>query len=475
MSEMPDLKQLSDAAKDALICKLWPLQLAVKELTDRVYELEIRVKKNSRNSSKPPSTDGLSKPPPKSLREASGRKPGGQPGHKGTTLKCSDTPTQTITHPLPLACEGCGQALDQAAATQLKERRQVFDIPMPSHTITEHRILQVSCTCGQVHRSQFPDDINVPAQYGPTLKALVVDLTQHQMVAVDRAAGLIKDLYSLPLSNGTIINIIKEAADILEPTVHRIAIAITQAQAAGADETGMRVMSKLHWAHALATPKFTWMGVHAKRGCEAIDEFNYIPLFKGILGHDGWMPYRAYTLCDHSLCNTHHVRELRAVGEDTLQVWTEQMVTLLYSANDEVNAAPGRRLSQERIDALRTEYRTIIWAGDALNPVQPSKGKRGRIKQSNATNLLIRLRTYEDDVLRFTFDPNAPFTNNIAEQAIRMNKVKQKVSGCFRTFKGAQAFCTIRSYLATLNKQKMNLFESLVEALRGNVPQPCFS
>jgi transposase len=294
------------------------------------------------------------------------------------------------------------------------------------------------------------------------------------MMPVERTAGVINDLYRLPISTGTVMRMINETAEVLAPTVACIAEGIAQSVAAGADETGMRVAGKLHWLHTLATSISTWMGVHPKRGREAIEEFAFIPRFAGILSHDGWMPYRHYTTCQHALCNAHHIRELRAIAEASKDTWPQQMINLLYRANTEVNAATGRRLSQKQIDALRTQYRRILTAGESLNPPAPSSGRRGRTRQSDATNLLARLREYEDDVLRFTFNPNAPFTNNIAEQAIRMCKVKQKVSGCFRTFKGAAAFCTIRSYLATLHKQHFNLYHSLVQALQGSVPQPRF-
>ena len=475
MNDLPDLTRLSHAEKDELICRLWPLQFELTKLMARVAELEIRLAKNSRNSSKPPGTDGLAKPAPKSSRGVSGLKPGGQPGHKGTTLERTATPDEVIIHSLPDVCETCGKSLDQIDVVVVKDCRQVFDIPLPTFTVIEHRIEQGVCTCGKVHRGTFPTGVVGPVQYGSGVKALAVHLTQHQMMPVERTAGLINDLYHLPIATGTVMGMIHEAADLLAPTVARIGEGITQSVAAGADETGLRVAGKLHWLHTLATPMSTWMGVHPKRGREAIDEFDLIPRFGGILGHDGWMPYRQYADCQHSLCNAHHVRELRAIAELGKDLWPQQMIDLLYRANDEVDAAAERRLSPERIDALRREYRNLLTTGESLNPPVPSSGKKGRTRQSNATNLLARLRLYEDDVLRFTFDPDAPFTNNIAEQAIRMCKVKQKVSGCFRTLVGATAFCTIRSYLATLHKQKFNLYHSLVKALQGNVPQPCFA
>ena len=474
MNEVPDLTRLSHAEKDELICRLWPLQFELVKLMARVTELENRLAKNSRNSSKPPGSDGLAKPAPTSSRVVSGLKQGGQPGHKGTTLERTATPDAVVIHPLPETCDECGESLDQTVVTVLPDCRQVFDIPQPTFTVTEHRIEEGRCSCGKAHRGIFPASVIGPTQYGAGVKALVVHLTQHQMMPVERTAGLINDLYRLPISTGTVMRMINETAKVLAPTVACIANGITLSVAAGADETGMRVAGKLHWLHTLATSISTWMGVHPKRGREAIEEFAFIPRFTGILGHDGWIPYRYYTTCQHALCNAHHVRELRAIAEASKDAWPQQMINLLYRANTEVGAATGRCLSQKRIGALRTQYRRILTAGESLNPPAPSSGRRGRTRQSDATNLLARLREYEDDVLRFTFNPDAPFTNNISEQAIRMCKVKQKVSGCFRTFKGAAAFCTIRSYLATLHKQNFNLYHSLVQALQGSVPQPRF-
>ena len=474
MNEMPDLTRLSHADKDELICRLWPLQFELAKLMARVTELEIRLGKNSRNSSKPPGTDGLSKPAPKSSRVVSGLKQGGQPGHKGNTLKRTTTPDVVVVHQVPATCDACGIVLDQTAITVLSDCRQVFDIPLQKFSVTEHRIAEVCCGCGKVHRGMFPPSVIGRVQYGSGVKALAVHLTQHHMMPVERTAGLIDDLYRLPISTGTVMAMINEAAEVLAPTVACIADGIAQSAAAGADETGMRVAGKLHWLHTLATTMSTWMGVHPRRGREAIEEFALIPRFAGILGHDGWMPYRHYKTCQHSLCNAHHVRELRALAEAGNDAWPQQVIDMLYQANVEVNAVAGHRLPQKRITALRTKYRRILSAGESLNPSAPPSGQRGRTRQSDATNLLARLREYEDDVLRFTFNSDAPFTNNIAEQAIRMCKVKQKVSGCFRTLAGAASFCTIRSYLATLHKQHFNLYHSLVQALQGNVPQPRF-
>jgi len=248
-----------------------------------------------------------------------------------------------------------------------------------------------------------------------------------------------------------------------------------------ADETGLRVAKKLHWLHVLATDTLTWIGCHPKRGTEAFDALALLQQFKGVLLHDGWMPYKALQ-CQHALCNAHHLRELTYLLEEQSQAWAGDMIELLSHAShlDNVNCADGQspiynsQKYQGEVRDLRDLYEAILAQAEVDNPVVPSTGKRGRPKQSKATNLIGRLRDYKDDVWRFMTQPDVPFTNNLAEQTVRMPKVKQKVSGCFRTLPGAQTYCVIRSYCATMHKQGVNVFESLVVAFKGAPPQPCF-
>jgi transposase len=485
MKELPDLTALSHSEKDALIHTLWDmvhelrrevveLKAEMSKLQSEVTDLRGQLAKNSRNSSKPPGSDGYAKPPPKSLRKPSGRSAGGQPGHKGSTLERSEHPDETVIHPLPQTCDACGMELDQVIVETLAEGRQVFDLPPMDSVVTEHRVVQGGCTCGKVHRSTFPEGVVGSTQYGPRVKAFAVDLTQNHMVSADRAAEIIQNLYGLRISPATVLRMVDEAQERLSPTVEKISQAICGAPVAHADETGMRVAGKLHWMHTLATPIMTWLGVHAKRGHEAIEAFALIPVLLGTLIHDGLAAYRQYT-CQHGLCNAHHLRELTFIAEQSLQAWAQRMIDLLCQANDEVIAAQGKPLPQPHIDTIRVAYLAILTEGETLNPPVPRSGQRGRTQQSFATNLLRRLRLYADDVLRFTVDPHVPFTNNLAEQAIRMCKVKQKVSGCFRTVPGAEAFCTIRSYVATLKKQGINPYHALVSTFQGNVPQPRFA
>ena len=474
MDELPDLDRLSVAAKDELIRALFAqvkaLTAQVEVLTAKVAELEGRLAKNSRNSSKPPSSDGLNRPKPKSQRKPGQKPNGGQPGHPGHTLKKVTEVDHIETHAPPACCDACGAPL---TGTIVVETRQVFDLPPLSHEVTEHQILAAVCSCGKAHRGEFPDDVSAPVQYGPRLKAAVVQLTHHHMMPVSRTGDLMGDLFGLPLSDATVLAINAEAGAMLAPTVAAMGEAFKTTAVVHADETGMKVAGKLFWLHVLATTLMTWIGAHANRGKQAFDAFGILGEFVGTLIHDGWKPYRDLA-CAPALCNAHHLRELTYAFEEMGQVWANRMIELLVAACHEVNQAGGV-LTPDRLAFYRTAYDAILADGEAANPRAPPSGKRGRTKQSKALNLIDRLRDHADDVWRFATDHNVPFSNNVAEQAVRMPKVKQKISGGFRTQAGLDTFCTIRSYLATLHKQGANLFQALTQAFQGSVPQPRFA
>jgi transposase len=260
---------------------------------------------------------------------------------------------------------------------------------------------------------------------------------------------------------------------MLAPTVMAMGEALKTTPVVHADETGMKVAGTLHWLHVLATTAMTWIGCHANRGRQAFDAFGILGEFVGTLIHDGWKPYQDLT-CVHALCNAHHLRELTYAFEEMGQVWAKRMIELLVAACHEVDQAGGV-LTPDRLTFYRTEYDAILTVAAAANPRAPPSGKRGRTRQSKALNLIDRLRDHADDVWRFATDHNVPFSNNIAEQAVRMPKVKQKISGGFRTIAGLESFCTIRSYLATMHKQGANLFLTLTQAFQGAVPQPRFA
>lgn len=474
MEALPDLNRLSVAEKDDLIRALYAqvglLTAQVALLSAKVAELEGRLSLNSQNSSKPPSSDGLGRPKPKSQRQKGLKSSGGQKGHPGQTLKKVAHPDHIEPHLPPSHCDVCHQPLTDAVVV---ETRQVFDIPPPRHEVTEHQVLESRCTCGKVHRGKFPVAVAAPVQYGPHIKAAVVHLTHHHMMPVARTGALAGDLFGLPMSDATVLSINEEARARIAPTVAAIGEALKTVPVAHADETGMRVAGKLFWLHVLSTRTLTWIGSHMNRGKKAFDAFGILAVFAGTLVHDGWKPYRDLA-CTHALCNAHHLRELTYVFEEMKQAWAKRLIDLLVGACHEV-AATGGSLADERITYYRAAYAEILAEGEAANPRAPPSGRRGRAKQSKALNLVDRLRTHADDVWRFMTDHNVPFSNNIAEQAVRMPKVKQKISGGFRTQAGLETFCTLRSYLATLHKQGANPFLALTLAFQGLTPQPRFA
>lgn len=459
---LPDLSTLTHAEKDDLI----------KALFARLETLESKVNKDSRNSSKPPSSDGFGKKT-RSLRESSGKKVGGQTGHKGTTLKKAAQPTQTVRHSLPTQCDRCHSPLPLHDAI-VAERRQVIDIPAAAFDVIEHHTLALVCQCGQKHESMFPAEVTEQVQYGPNVRALGVHLTQGQMLPFARAAELIGDIYGLSISTGTLVAWVGEASTALQSTADLIADQLRDAALLHADESGLRVASKLHWLHIVADEKHTWYGVHSRRGMEAIEAHGILPTRLGVLVHDCWAPYWQLD-CNHALCNAHLLRELIYVKEVTSQAWPQRMRDFLINANKRCEEArqKKRRLSDEELAAFSAHYHKILRQGERKNPeVARSKGKRGRSKQSIAFNLLRRMRQHADAVLLFIRDLAVPFTNNLAERAVRMPKVKQKISGCFRTLDGAENFCIIRSCLDTLHKQGYGMLDVLRHAFAGSPIRP---
>lgn len=469
MKALPDLSSLSHEQKDELIHTLFEM---VQRLTARVEELEARLSKDSHNSSKPPSSDGLGEKT-RSLREASGKSTGGQNGHPGKTLKRASDADIVIDHPLPLRCP-CGAALD-AAAARIHERRQVFDIPVARYQVTEHRTRQLRCTCGVVHQSAFPEGVTEVVQYGPNVRALAVHLTHGQLLPLARSAQLISQLFALNVSQASVLAWIDEASCRLRPAVEHIGRALIAVPVAHADESGLRVAACLHWLHTVASETLTWYGVHAKRGMPAIEAHGILRSRIAVLVHDCWAPYWDLK-CVHALCNAHLLRELTFVHESTGQGWAKRMMGLLRRANQRCETArleDQTALTARQIRWIVKNYKLILAQADADNPQAMRQNKRrGRVKQSVAFNLISRMREHAQAVLRFVTDLRVPFTNNLGERAIRMPKVKQKISGCFRTLKGAQDFCTIRSYLDTMHKQGHNLLEALRSAFMGCTPMP---
>ncbi len=491
MQNLPDLSQLSHAQKDELIRMLWPLQQQVQGLIaqmavmqERIEHLEGRLALNSKNSSKPPSSDGLAKPAPKSLRP-SGMKPnGGQKGHSGNTLRQSAHVDETVLHRAHTRCTVCQQEMSEHAVV---ETRQVFELPALRMQVVAHQQVRSSCSCGAVHVGTWPAGLNAAAQYGTSVKAMAVHLNQYHLVPLARTATLMQDLYGAHLSQASIQSFAQEAAFVLRPTVAAIGQAVQGSGVVHADETGIRIKGALHWLHCAVTKTLTWLAPHAKRGTSAFEALGLLQGVKGVLVHDGLISYKGLD-CTHSLCNAHHIRELVYVHEQEREKiwdpWAQEMIELLLQALGEVDLAKqaGGPVTQARQAWFEGQWSLLLERGEGFNPLNQRTGTsqdvglgcRGRLKQSKAANLLKRLRDYRQDVWRFMSEDGVPFTNNLAEQALRMSKVKQKISGCFRTAHGADTFFTIRSYLATMNKQKGNLFDCLISVFNRQTIQPCF-
>jgi len=428
---------------------------------------------NSRNSSKPPSTDGYAKPKPKSLRGKSGKKTGGQPGHPGTTLKPVEIPDKTEIHPLSSCPCGCGSDLSGQPVLDY-ESRQVFDLPPQKLMVTEHLVEVKRCPIsGDLVHTPWPVGVNAPVQYGPNFLAWLTYLNTQQFIPLARVDQMSFDLFGQHVSEDTILTAIKTVGQGLLPFSQTIKEQILQEPVVNGDESGIRVKSKLYWLHVLSTATMTWYGVHQKRGREALDFFALLPEFEGRLVHDCWQSYLDLP-CLHALCNAHILRELVFIHEECNQVWAKSLFDILLDMNQkrEEQKLVALCFQPERLLEWHQQYQEILNEGREVNPpIIPASDapiKRGRKKQTKAQNLLDRLDDHENSVLAFLHDFQVPFTNNLAEQDIRMIKVKQKVSGSFRTLEGAELFATIRSYISTVRKQGRSIFQELKAAISGN-------
>lgn len=455
------------------------LRAEVVELKAEVAELKRRLAGNSRNSSRPPSSDGLAKAPaPKSLRRPSGRKPGGQDGHKGGHLAQVVTADELVAHALS-RCAGC--AGDLADAVVLEPRvRQVFDLPEVALRVTEHAAERRRCACGHENTASFPDGVSAPAQYGPRVRALGLYLVAYQHLPYARAAELLGDWIGAPVSTGTLAAFIAQGAESLEGFLDEIQARVIASPVVHFDETGARAEGRLRWLFCASTQTATFYSIHDKRGHDGLQAAGVLANFTGIAVHDGFQPYRRYTDAEHALCNVHHLRELLAVleqhPEDPDQSWAAGMDRLLRELHTTVNQA--RAAGDEWLDPIvlasyRAAYQQTIALGNQQNPaITLRTGARGRIGQTKTRNLLMRLDRDREQVLRFAHDFSVPFDNNLAERDIRMIKLQQKISGCWRTITGAQHFLALRAYLSTARKNQHPTVAALTALAAGTPWHP---
>lgn len=465
--------------EDATVALVSNLLEVISLLAARVQSLEDQLAKNSRNSGKPPSSDGLKKgPKPRSLRQRSGKKSGAQPGHKGYRLEMVAHPDKVEVYQVK-QCGYCQVSLVEVAVEQVAQR-QVFELPPLHLVVTEHQAeVKVCPDCGQTTQAAFPAEVGQLTQYGPGFKALLVYLNQKHFLPLERVSEFCAEVFAHPVGEGTIVSANAQVAEQIEPVnAQAKQYLIETDETVHFDESGLRVAQKLHWVHSASTARVTCYHIDPKRGHDGIERAGILPHRTGYSMHDDWPAYYGYTQASHAACNSHHLRELAFLEERYPQPWEPALAKLLNDIKQAVataQAAGLSELSQAQITAFETRYAELIEQGLSLNPVSPKPpGQRGKVKQSPPKNLLDRLKNHQHAVLAFMYDFKVPFDNNQAERDIRMVKLKQKISGCFRSPDGAKVFGLIRAYLSTARKNGVGALEVLRLALVGSPFVPDF-
>jgi len=477
-----DIHTAFEQGEAAVMALFHEMALEVAELAQQLakqgevlQELQARLAKSSRNSSKPPSSDGYSKVKrTTSLRKAGDKPNGGQPGHDGQTLMASDHPDQTLTHEVP-RCAHCQASLQEVAVVGYEER-QVFDMPAIRIEVTAHRAqIKVCPACGRANKGAFPAAVTQAVQYGPAVHTWASYFTNQHHIPVERTTEIFADLVQHRVSEATVLKASEHLDRCIEPSTEAVQGMLRDAEVLHVDESGLRVRGKLHWLHVACTERLTSYEVHTKRGQEAMDDAGILGAFRGTAVHDHWKPYFKYDECNHALCNAHHLRELRFIDQQYQQAWANDMADLLLEIKAAVEATPepAMSLAPSTREAFAKRYDAVVQAGFEANPapMPPTEGevkKRGRPPQPPPVNLLIRLRNFKDQVLAFMSDFHIPFDNNQGERDIRMVKIKQKVSGGFRTLEGAKRFGRIRGYISTARKNAKNVFEAIRDAFDGS-------
>jgi transposase len=431
-------------------------------LRRRNAELEALVTKDSHNSSRPPSTDPPWAKRTRSLRRPAGRRPGGQLGHAGHTLGLTQKPQRVITH-RPQKCRHCSAPLARARAASV-EQRQVVELVPARLRVIEHRAEVVRCaSCGRRTKAEFPEGVRARVQYGPSVLSRALYLHDYQLLPYARTAEAMRELFGCAMSAGTLSAAVRRCAAGLIETELKIKRGLRHSLIIHADETGLRVNRKLAYVHVASSARLTHYGADARRGKGAIDEIGVLPAYRGTCVHDGWLSYTHYPNCRHALCGAHLLRELTYFEElsEVTKAWAEPLKELLLEMKGEAERE-GERTPAGRVKELTSRYDRLVTEGQGAQP-PPSVPELAR---RQACNLLLRMERRKDEVLRFLTDPSVPFDNNQAERDLRMVKLQQKVSGCFRTEEGARRFCRIRSYLSTMRKQGRGVLRALDGACR---------
>jgi transposase len=442
------------------------LQKQIEKLLAAQSELNARLDRNSRNSHKPPSSDGYKKPVSKpAFARSKGRKPGGKTGHKGKTLEICEQPDH-FNEILPDKCS-CGQALDKSEASVI-EVRQVFDLPEPKLEVTEHIVLGCTCKgCGKYNQGEFPEGVNARLQYGAGVKALIVLLNVAFKVPVKKVQLLFADLYGYAINPGTIISATQKCFTLLEQSEKALRSSLLQSIVNHFDETGLRAAGKLHWLHTACNGLFTYLFVHVHRGKQALQgAASILPGFKNWAIHDCLGSYFKFQACRHAICGAHLLRELVALEEKgtVWATWFRRYLLCLYRLSKQ---GTGKLSTEEQQKALLLFDKIWAYADLAEPPPQKTANGKGKPKATKGRNLLVRFKKHQSAVLAFACYEEVPFTNNQAERDLRPAKTKQKVAGSFRTFEGAEIYARIFSFISTSRKHQFNVFNELKNAFTG--------
>lgn len=449
------------------------LTQTVDELNQRIKELTEQLGMNSRNSSKAPSSDMFDKPSPKSLRKPSGKKSGGQPGHSGSHLNIAAEPDEIVMH-VPKICLGCPNHDICVTQACVVETRKVVDAIIKVK-ITAHQSIVIDCPLyGVSQKGTFPKDIKASVQYGENLQALTVAMNTIGAVSLNRTQEILSGIFNIPLSTGTIVNMVNRCADGLSGVVELIRQNMTNCAVGNFDETGTNVGGKKHWVHSSSNSKFTHLTIHANRGQVGMDASGVLPKFFGIAVHDCWSPYWKYSAISHALCCAHLLRELIAAQERyPNQKWAVEFIKLLIDMKETKEKAIGRgeeKLSEEKLYEFDLKYDRIIELGYTENPISEERKEktRGRKKKGKTLALIERLDKHKVSVCLFIHNFDVPFDNNLAERDIRMIKTKTKVSGCFRSLLGAENYLKIMSYVGSAKKHGYSAYEAIRNAIAGD-------
>lgn len=437
----------------------------IMKLEKQVHELKRQLSQSSNNSSKPPSSDGLRKPT--NLRTSGGKK-GAPKGHDGTTLRFSDLPDEVMVHSLT-TCSRCSASLEDVESLTY-EKRQVFDLPPPKIWITEHRAQKKCCPgCGLQQRAAFPEHVKAPTQYGTGFTTWTAYFHTYQMIPLDRISRMFAELTGYRPSEATLLSSLQTMYHALAEAEDTIRTTLRQQSVVHADETGCRIEGKTQWMHVVSDAAWTLLGVHPNRGSKGMDALGFIPSYYGAVVHDCMPAYfKTHYSFSHALCNAHLLRECKGIMEHDGHQWAQHMKELLQESWTLVQgyAQEQQPVPEHIIEDIKAWYDEILEQGTSewstAIPVT-----QGRVKKSKAANLGERFKVHKHAILRFIWDAEIPFDNNQAERDLRMVKVKQKVSGTFRTQAGAHIFARLRSVISSLLKQKQNILVSLNHVLCG--------